>query len=121
MTNLVIKRVNESKLTRTQLAHLVVARALASGLYGAEVIPANLPYPVVAAWEVGTKRVFIHPIRLDKLSTTVNSVVHETGHLSSGFDDGTKGHTNAMESVSNILAGLVNSGKLDELLTKVVW
>ena len=116
-----LKSVNvlpESALTQKQKIHLYAAKALGKDV---RVYAAKLPYPIIAAFEVGTRNVYISPGRLDRLSTTVDSLIHEDSHYVTGEDDGTQEHQKCILKITGEVISRVEDGLYDEVLIGAEW
>lgn len=106
-------------LSEKQKAHLKVARAIAGKV---PVIPAwfESDLPICGAYDLLEEKIYIHPLRLRKLSATVSTVIHELAHHRTK-----EGHTprfrKAEEEISREVAKKVRAGELDSLLRDVVW
>lgn len=117
--NVKINVLPESTLTHQQLAHLRVAREVAS----ITVYPADLhnSVKIIGAYRQYGGPIYIAPERLKRLSTTMNTTIHEKAHHTTQADDGTKAHNQAISQITSQVAEDAKAGKYDSLLKGVVW
>jgi hypothetical protein len=118
--NITIRTIPDNKLSSLQKSHLELARRIAEKV---PVYPANITNSVriIGAYKVHSGPIYIDPERLKRLSTTVNTTIHEKAHHISQADDGTIAHDKAISEISHQLAKDVSEGKIDKYLADVVW
>jgi len=117
--NVKINVLPESTLTHQQIVHLRVAREVA----GITVYPADLhnSVKIIGAYRQYGGPIYIAPERLNRLSTTMNTTIHEKAHHVSQADDGTRAHNQAIRQVTDKLVDKVNKGELDGYLSEAKW
>lgn len=118
--NITITTISEEHLTPLQKRHLEVAQEIAGEF---PVIPANLHDHVViiGAFDLWAKKEYIVPKRLERLSSTLNTTIHETAHAITRADDGTPEHDKAIKDISSQVAENARRGMYDDYLKDVKW
>jgi len=108
-----IRGLPEGKLTGEQRQNLALARAIA----GPKVMSAELrDGSIVGAYDPISDMIFIHPVRLSSLPTTMDTVIHELAHRRSRKPDETPEFKEALKSVMIGVIEKVKRGEFDELL-----
>jgi len=108
-----IRELTEDKLTGEQKQNLALARAIA----GSRVMPAELrDGNIIGAYDPVSDTIFIHPIRLSSLPTTVDTTIHEMAHRRSRRPDKTPGFEKALRDVMIEVTRKVKGGSYDHLL-----
>lgn len=117
--NVKINVLPESTLTPRQIVHLRIARTVA----GITVYPADLhnSVKIIGAYRQYGGPIYIAPERLKRLSTTMNTTIHELAHHVSQAGDGTSAHSRAIKQTSDKVAARASSGELDKYLGDAVW
>ena len=109
----------ETALTPQQIVHLRIARTVAR----ITVYPARLhnSVKIIGAYRQFGGPIYIAPERLKRLSTTMNTTIHERAHHVSQADDGTRTHSRAISKITAQVAEEAQAGKYDSLLKEAVW
>ena len=81
---------------------------------------------VISGWTAGmygrsTEEVFISLDQLERGSTTVDTVVHELAHHTSGAEDLEEPHTRHMTIIAGYTVQLTHQGSFDELMREARW
>jgi len=118
--NVKIDRIPEEKLTPRQRTHLKVAREVAGEV---PVIAAKLSdhLHIIGAYDTLGSKIYITPERLERLSTTLNTGIHELAHHQTHRDDGTREHSEAISRISKKVTAEAGWGKYDGLLRDAIW
>jgi len=120
----------DEKLSPTQLAHLRLARAIAvrahggtpvRGTYAAIIPPASDRVRTAGMYGRNTQEIFIDLSQLDSGHTTVDTIIHELAHHTSGDEDLTEGHSRHMSRLASYIVDLTHAGEFDELMKSVTW
>jgi hypothetical protein len=116
-----IKELPETSLSPVQRTHLRAAREIIGDI---PLNPAELQSPnmsIIGACDIRGGKAYIVPKRLDRLSTTLNTALHEAGHYISKKGDGSKEHDEAIRKLSAEVAEKVRQGAYDKYLVEAVW
>jgi len=122
--------ISDEKLSPTQLAHLNLARAIAGrasrgakvrGVYAALIPPASERVRTAGMYGSNTQEIFIDLSQLDKGHNTVDTIIHELAHHTSGAEDLTEPHASHMSRLAAYVVDLTHSGEFDELMKDVTW
>jgi len=118
--NVHIVTLQEEKLTPIQKRHLKVAKKVAGST---PVLPAKIhnTLKIIGAYDLGARKIYITPERLERLKSTMNTTIHELAHHDSRADDGTKKHDEAITRLTNEVTERARNGEYDELLGEVRW
>ena len=118
--NVTVSVLPESTLTHLQLVHLKIAKAVAGNV---AVYPADIhnSVKIIGAYRQYSGPVYIAPERLQKLSTTMNTCIHEIAHHVTQAGDGTKVHREGISKITARVAKEAKEGKYDSLLEEAVW
>jgi len=120
----------DDRLSPTNFAHLMLARAIAKrahrgapvrGTYAALIPPASDMVRTAGMYGRGTQEIFIDLSQLDKGHTTVDTVIHELAHHTSGAEDLTEAHSSHMSRLASYIVDLTHAGEFDELMESVTW
>ena len=68
-----------------------------------------------------TEEIYISADQLEQGQTTVDTVIHEIAHHTSGAEDLTQAHSEQMTRVAARVVEHTAKGCFDELLREVVW
>jgi len=108
-----IRGLSENMLTGEQRRNLALARAIA----GPKVEPAEIHNGnIIGAYDLIDDRIFIHPVRLSSLPTTMDTIIHELAHRRSKKPDEAPEFKNALKSAMIEITRMVKEGGLDDLL-----
>jgi len=124
-----IQTVPDHRLNELQRAHLGLARAIAEkfrfpqieGVHAAIIPPASDRMRTAGLYQTTTREVFIASDQLERARWTVDTVIHEIAHHTSGAEDGEEAHNHAMTEVAARVVEMVAAGGLDEQLRGAVW
>jgi len=119
----------DEALTSSQLAHLRLARAIAAryrwppieGVHAAIIPPASDRTRTAGLYNRRTQEILIAAEQLDRGHATVDTVVHEIAHHTSGAEDGEAAHNAAIPRVAADVVRWVAEGYFDEELKGVEW
>ncbi|MBU0777782.1 hypothetical protein KKF82_05950, partial [Patescibacteria group bacterium] len=120
----------DDKLTATQLAHLELARAIADkahtgkpvrGVFASLIPPASDRVRTAGMYGQNTQEIYIDLSQLDYGHKTVDTVIHELAHHTSGDEDLTESHANHMTRLASYVVSLTHEGRFDELMQGVTW
>jgi hypothetical protein len=125
-----VEIIPDTRLTKRQLAHLKLARAIANevfkynrvaGVYAAIIPPASDRVRTAGMYAKETETVYISADQLQSGRNTVDTLVHELAHHQSKAEDLTEAHSAAMTSVAASVVQVTAKGKFDEILKEVNW
>lgn len=120
----------DDRLPPQQLAHLRLARAIAlrahrgkpvRGTYAALIPPASDRVRTAGMYGSNTQEIFIDLSQLDRGHNTVDTVIHELAHHTSGAEDLTEQHSSHMSRLASYVVDLTHAGEFDELMKNVFW
>jgi len=120
----------DNKLTAQQLAHLNLARAIATrayrgtpvrGVFASIIPPASDRVRTAGMYSRNTQEIFIDLNQLDSGHPTVDTVIHELAHHTSGAEDLTEEHSSHMSRIASYVVDLTHAGEFDELMESVTW
>jgi len=124
-----VQVIPDERLTRVQRAHLKLARAIAdevcmtkvSGVHAAIIPPASDRVRTAGMYSRTTMEIYIALDQLEKGRTTVDTVIHEIAHHTSGAEDLEKAHADAMTRVAARVVEMTHARKFDDLMMEAVW
>jgi hypothetical protein len=123
----------DDRLSPRHLAHLKLARAivdevtpyivgrLPSAVHAAIIPPASDRVRTAGMYSRATEEIYIGLDQLDLGSRTVDTVVHELAHHTSGAEDLEEAHSAHMTRIAASVVELTHRGKFDELMGDVIW
>ena len=124
-----VEVIPDERLTSRQLAHLKLARRIASyfhypdiaGVHAAIIPPASDRVRTAGMYGRTTQEIYIGSDQLEHGRTTVDTVIHEIAHHTSGAEDLEEAHSRAMTTVAARVVELTAAGGFDEELKEAVW
>jgi len=122
-----VEIVPDERLGPQELAHLNLARAIAHDVcYGLEVNAALIPPASDRARTAGMydrnlRMIYIGLDQLSRARTTVDTVIHEIAHHTSGAEDGTEERNREMTRVAAQVVERTAKGRYDGWLKGVQW
>jgi len=124
-----VQPVPDHRLSERQLAHLTLARAIAErfrfsrieGVHAAIIPPASDRMRTAGLYQRTTQEIFIAIDQLEKASWTVDTVIHEIAHHTSGAEDAEEAHNAEMPRVAATVVELTAAGRYDEILKEAIW
>ncbi|MFW6125533.1 MAG: hypothetical protein ACOC58_00345 [Chloroflexota bacterium] len=118
----------DESLGPRQLVHLKLARKIAEkfrprieGLYAAIIPPASDRMRTAGLYNKDHREIYISPDQLERASWTVNTVIHEIAHHTSGAEDLAEAHSEEMTRVAARVVENTAAGLYDEELKEAVW
>ncbi|AOV98875.1 hypothetical protein [Dehalococcoides mccartyi] len=120
----------DNQLSHRQLAHLKLARAITkdvlpygpvSGVLAAIIPAASDRVRTAGMYSRITQEIFIGADMLEHAQTTIDTVIHEIAHHTSGSDDLEERHAAAMTEVAAKVVKETAGGAFDDLLMEVTW
>lgn len=120
----------DERLTQRQLAHLNLARRIAdkvipfrkvAGVHAAIIPPASDRMRTAGLYGRITQEIFIGSDQLEHARWTVDTVIHEIAHHTSGAEDGEESHNAEMTRVAARVVEETAKGTFDEQLKEAVW
>jgi hypothetical protein len=120
----------DASLTSRQRTHLKIARAIVddvcrvspvSGVHAAIIPPASDRVRTAGMYSRTTQEIFIASDQLEHGQSTIDTVIHEIAHHTSGAEDLEQAHSAAMTRVAARVVQETAAGKFDELLKEAVW
>jgi len=124
------KVIPDASLTPRQRSHLKLARAIVGGtcrsgsvptVHAAIIPPASDRVRTAGMYGRITQEIFIASDQLERGSATVDTVIHEIAHHTSGAEDLEQSHSLAMTQVAARVVKAAAAGDFDELLKEAVW
>jgi len=125
-----VEIIPDERLSPRQLAHLKLARAITSeicryrkvsGVHAAIIPPASDRVRTAGMYGRATEEIYISSDQLEHGRTTVDTVIHEIAHHTSGAEDAEEAHNAEMTRVAAMVVQETAKGAFDELLKEVVW
>ena len=124
-----VQVIPDDKLTVRQMAQLKLARAIAdampftkvSGVRAAIIPPASDRVRTAGMYSRTTMEIYIALDQLERGRTTVDTVIHEIAHHTSGAEDLEVAHAEAMTRVASRVVEMTHGGQFDALMKEVTW
>ena len=122
--------VPDDRLSRKQRGNLKLARAIAddicrirkvAAVHAAIIPPASDRVRTAGMYSRTTSEIFIASDQLESARSTIDTVIHEIAHHTSGAEDLEQSHADAMTEVPSRVVKETAGGKFDELLKEVTW
>jgi len=125
--------VPENRLSPRQLTHLRLARAIVKevtpqitgrevrAVHAAIIPPASDRVRTAGLYSRTTEEIYIDLSQLERGSPTVDTVVHELAHHTSGAEDLEERHSAHMTLIAGHVVQLTHLGKFDDLMKEVTW
>jgi len=112
----------DGKLSPGQAASLNLARAIAgTKVHAAYIPPASDRVKTAGMYSRSSGEIFISAGQLQRGSSTVDTIIHELAHHTSGAEDLEEAHGRAMTEVAGRVVALTSQGTFDEQLKDVRW
>jgi hypothetical protein len=120
----------DARLSHRQRVHLRLARAIVdeicrvrrvSAVHAAIIPPASDRVRTAGMYGRTTQEIFIASDQLESGRATVDTVIHEIAHHTSGAEDLEQAHSAAMTQVAARMVEETAAGKFDEILKESVW
>jgi len=120
----------DDRLNRVQRAHLKLARAIVnsicrirpvSAVHAAIIPPASDRVRTAGMYSRNTQEIFIASDQLERAKPTVDTVIHEIAHHTSGAEDLEQAHSTAMTQIAARVVESTASRKFDDLLKEALW
>ena len=124
------KVIPDGELSPRQSAHLNLARAIVhdtcryrpvSAVHAAIIPPASDRVRTAGMYSRITQEIFIALDQLERGSATVDTVIHEIAHHTSGAEDLEQAHSSAMTQVAARVVKTTAAGDFDDLLREAIW
>ena len=118
------------RLSHRQRINLKLARAITdeicrirrvSAVHAAIIPPASDRVRTAGMYSRTTGEIYIASDQLESARSTIDTVVHEIAHHTSGAEDLEQAHADAMTDVASRVVKETAGGKFDELLKEVTW
>ena len=124
-----VQVIPDERLSPRQLAHLKLARKIASyfhypdigGVLAAIIPPASDRTRTAGMYGRTTREVYIASDQLEHGRSTIDTLIHEVAHHTSGAEDLEESHSQAMTFVASRVVELTAAGRFDEELREAVW
>ena len=123
----------ENRLSPKQVAHLRLAREIVRqitpdmtgvdvrAVHAAIIPPASDRVRTAGMYSRATEEIYIDLGQLERGSSTVDTVIHELGHHTSGAEDLEERHSAHMTRIAGYVVQFTHAGKFDELMKEVTW
>jgi len=123
----------ENSLSLRQLAHLRLAREIVRqvtpdmtgvdvrAVHAAIIPPASDRVRTAGMYSRATEEIYIDVSQLERGSPTVDTVIHELAHHTSGAEDLEERHSAHMTRIAGYVVQFTHAGKFDELMKGVTW
>jgi hypothetical protein len=117
-------------LSRKQRTNLKLARAITedicrirrvSAVHAAIIPPASDRVRTAGMYSRTTEEIYIASDQLESARSTIDTVIHEIAHHTSGAEDLEQAHADAMTNVASRVVKETAAGKFDEILKEVTW
>lgn len=116
-----VEVIPDSELSQSQRAHLELARAIGKvykvgGVVAAIIPPASDRVRTAGMYGRTTQEVYISLEQLETGRKTIDTVIHELAHHTSGAEDLMEGHSEEMTKIAGKVVSLVSEGSFDSLI-----
>jgi len=118
------------RLSHRQRTNLKLAQAITdeicrirrvSAVHAAIIPPASDRVRTAGMYSRTTGEIYIASDQLESARSTIDTVIHEIAHHTSGAEDLEQAHADAMTNVASRVVKETAGGKFDELLKEVTW
>jgi hypothetical protein len=92
-----------------------------SGVHAAIIPPASDRVRTAGMYSRTTTEIYIASDQLEKGRSTVDTVIHEIAHHTSGADDLEEAHADAMTRIAARVVEMTHARKFDEIMMEAVW
>ncbi len=124
-----VQVIPDGRLTFRQKTHLKLARAISDGVctekvggvHAAIIPPASDRVRTAGMYSRVTADIYIASDQLEKGRSTVDTVIHEIAHHTSGADDLEQAHAAAMTRVAAKVVEMTHAGTFDDFMLEAVW
>lgn len=127
-----VKVVPDEKLTPPEISHLQLARGITADLveervlpliHAAEIPPASDRVRTAGLYARSSRAIYISREQLKRGRNTVDTIIHEIAHHTSGAEDGEEKHKIEMQRIAGIVVNKSISRAYDRLLKAegVIW
>ena len=124
-----VQVIPDDRLSPRQLAHLKLGRKIASffhypdiaGVHAAIIPPASDRVRTAGMYSRTTREIYIASDQLERARSTIDTVIHEIAHHTSGAEDLEEGHSQAMTYVAARVVELTSAGRFDAELKEAEW
>ncbi|MCL0088776.1 hypothetical protein M1O54_00175 [Dehalococcoidia bacterium] len=124
-----VEIIPDEELTERQRAHLRLARKIAeatlvrelTGVHAAIIPPASDRMRTAGLYSSAAETIYIAADQLNTARATVDVLIHEMAHHTSGREDGDPLHNAQMTVLGSRVVQLTAEGRFDEELKKAVW
>jgi len=123
----------DNQLSAKQLAHLELARGIVRqvipemtgvdvrAVHAAIIPPASDRVRTAGMYSRATEEIFIDLSQLERGRQTVDTVIHELAHHTSGAEDLEERHSAHMTRIASFVVELTHHGKFDEMMKGITW
>jgi hypothetical protein len=124
-----VQIVPDERLGPRELAHLGLARKIAEkfrfprieAVHAAIIPPASDRMRTAGLYSRTLREIYIALDQLERARSTVDTVIHEIAHHTSGAEDGDEAHNSEMTAVAARVVENTAAGLFDEELKEAVW
>jgi len=125
-----VEIIPDERLSTKQRAHLKLARAISDeiaafrkvgGVHAAIIPPASDRVRTAGMYSRTIQEIFIASDQLEQGRSTIDTVIHELAHHSSGAEDLEQEHSTDMTKIAARVVEMTSYGKFDELMKGVMW
>jgi len=125
-----VEVIPDERLSTKQRAHLKLARAISDeiaafrkvgGVHAAIIPPASDRVRTAGMYSRTTQEIYIASDQLEQGRSTIDTVIHELAHHSSGAEDLEQEHSTDMTKIAARVVEMTSYGKFDELMKGVMW
>ncbi|MCL0092217.1 ATP-binding protein [Dehalococcoidia bacterium] len=124
-----VEIIPDEELTERQRAHLRLARKIAektlvreiTGVHAAIIPPASDRMRTAGLYSAAAEAIYIAADQLNTARATVDVLIHEMAHHTSGREDGDPAHNAQMTSLGARVVQLTAGGRFDEELKEAMW
>ena len=90
-------------------------------MHAAIIPPASDRVRTAGMYSRTTGEIYIASDQLESARSTIDTVIHEIAHHTSGAEDLEQAHADAMTNIASRVVKETAGGKFDELLKEVTW
>ena len=123
-----VEIIPDERLSPRQLSHLKLARAIVDEVcyrkppvHAALIPPASDRVRTAGMYSRTTEEIYLSADQLEQGRTTVDTIIHEIAHHTSGAEDAQEAHNAEMTRVAARVIEATAQGSFDALLKEVVW
>lgn len=124
-----LRTIDDSSLSSSQQACLSLAREISNDatpkrvrIYAAIIPPASDRVKTAGVYSRAREEIYISPEQLERGKTTIDTILHEMAHNTSGAEDGEDAHNREISRLGELTVSRTSSGRYDAFINDdFVW